>query len=236
MAETVVQFKATTPLEALHGKDLEEQCIMRVRWKARDAGNDCRDLCENLHEWLQVSVRSQKQHYMRVAESWDDFCKRYVDRCASFVDAMLAGYKVLDKAKAIPIEQALEAAKARDHPLKAHQNPDQITRDVHGRYLARDSSKGDGVTFGREPRGNAQSYLLRRLARDHEGIFNAFEAGEFPSVRQAALAAGIVTDRRLTLPDDPEKAAALLATRFEATYLIQLATRLLQQYTGKDTP
>ena len=36
--------------------------------------------------------------------------------------------------------------------------------------------------------------LLRRLARDdqHKEIFDAYEAGEYPSVRAAAIAAGIV--------------------------------------------
>jgi len=43
------------------------------------------------------------------------------------------------------------------------------------------------VKFG----GNGAPYLLRRLARDHAEILDRYEAGEFPSVRQAAIAAGI---------------------------------------------
>lgn len=35
-------------------------------------------------------------------------------------------------------------------------------------------------------------YLLRRLARDFPETLDAFERGEYPSVRQAAIAAGIV--------------------------------------------
>jgi len=40
--------------------------------------------------------------------------------------------------------------------------------------------------------GTASEYLLRRLAREHPNILGAYERGEFKSVRQAAIAAGIV--------------------------------------------
>jgi hypothetical protein len=39
-----------------------------------------------------------------------------VQRDAEFVDAMLAGYEVLDKENAIPLKAALEAAKSRGRP------------------------------------------------------------------------------------------------------------------------
>ena len=40
--------------------------------------------------------------------------------------------------------------------------------------------------------GNAADYLTARLKRDHDDIFQRLAAGEFTSVRQAAIAAGIV--------------------------------------------
>ena len=40
--------------------------------------------------------------------------------------------------------------------------------------------------------GNAADYLTARLKRDHDDIFQRLAAGEFPSVRKAAIAAGIV--------------------------------------------
>ena len=40
--------------------------------------------------------------------------------------------------------------------------------------------------------GNAADYLTARLKRDHDDIFQRLEAGEFSSVRKAAIAAGIV--------------------------------------------
>jgi hypothetical protein len=42
--------------------------------------------------------------------------------------------------------------------------------------------------------GNTDNHLLRRLARDHAEIMKRYEAGEFPTVRAAARAAGIKVD------------------------------------------
>jgi len=39
---------------------------------------------------------------------------------------------------------------------------------------------------------NDSNYLTRRIARDHPEILERMKAGEFPSVRSAALEAGIV--------------------------------------------
>lgn len=55
-------------------------------------------------------------------------------------------------------------------------------------YHIRMSDKGkDG--------GTSESYLLRRLAKQAPETLAAYERGEFPSVRSAAKAAGIVKDR-----------------------------------------
>lgn len=53
--------------------------------------------------------------------------------------------------------------------------------------------KGDSVHSKETPSGgNEASYLLRRLARLGDDWMDRYEAGEFASVRQAAIAAGIV--------------------------------------------
>ena len=71
-------------------------------------------------------------------------------------------------------------------------------------------NKGDNVTFESE-RGNQASYLARRLLRDAPEVFARLEAGEFPSVRQAAIAAGIVK-----VPTAIEKAAEVVARLSDA--------------------
>ena len=60
---------------------------------------------------------------------------------------------------------------------------------VQGRPKEADH-KGDNVTF--RGRGNDPTYLVRRLKRDHPEIAAALAAGEFRSVRAAAIAAGII--------------------------------------------
>ncbi len=44
--------------------------------------------------------------------------------------------------------------------------------------------------------GNRSQYLVNRIARDRPDILERMKAGEFVSVRQAAIAAGIITEGR----------------------------------------
>jgi hypothetical protein len=54
----------------------------------------------------------------------------------------------------------------------------------------RNGDQGDYITLTRGTTG--ANYLTRRIARDAPDILEQMKAGEFPSVRQAAIAAGIV--------------------------------------------
>jgi hypothetical protein len=49
--------------------------------------------------------------------------------------------------------------------------------------------------------GNAADYLARRIARDHPDILQEMKDGKYRSVRQAAIAAGIID-----IPSDEDKA------------------------------
>lgn len=60
--------------------------------------------------------------------------------------------------------------------------------------------------------GNAE-YLTARLARDHPAILDRMKAGEFKSVRQAALQAGIIKPR-ISIALDPHKAAETILRHF----------------------
>ena len=57
--------------------------------------------------------------------------------------------------------------------------------------------------------GNSPQYLAARIARDHPDILERMKAGEFKSVRQAALEAGIVK-KSVSVPIDPQRAARIL--------------------------
>lgn len=68
----------------------------------------------------------------------------------------------------------------------------QIMRDAKPlAYQGKRSS--DPITT---TRGTSVEYLASRLRRDHPAIADRVEAGEFHSIRSAALAAGIVKHRQ----------------------------------------
>ena len=61
----------------------------------------------------------------------------------------------------------------------------------HGGSRTKGHKQGDNVTL--DGRGNAATYLMRRLKRDHEEIAAALARGEYSSAYAAAKAAGIIT-------------------------------------------
>lgn len=76
--------------------------------------------------------------------------------------------------------------------------------------------------------GNHKTYILKRLERDYPDILAAYKRGEYPSARQAGIAAGFVKDvKRIQVLPDPEKIAAKLKEVL-TTDQIQELIRLLQ--------
>ena len=69
--------------------------------------------------------------------------------------------------------------------------------------------------------GTSADYLTARLKRDHDDIFQRLAAGEFSSVRKAAIAAGIV--KVATVLDVLEKAWSKATAAERATFLQRIA-------------
>jgi hypothetical protein len=74
-------------------------------------------------------------------------------------------------------------------------------RRHHVQYLARTvvplgppagPGRGHKAAKRRSQGGHRQKYLVARIARDRPDVLARMKAGEFTSVRQAAIAAGIV--------------------------------------------
>lgn len=74
-------------------------------------------------------------------------------------------------------------------------------------------------------RGDSSSYLSRRIAAHHPTILDRMKAGEFKSVRAAALEAGIVKPT-VAVPLDPDKAARILRRHFHGDRLARLIAAL----------
>jgi hypothetical protein len=107
---------------------------------------------------------------------------------------------------------------------------DAEARQILGHGGDRKSLRFQGNNSNLEPldRGNHSEYLAARLKRDRPDIHARLAAGEFRSVRAAAIEAGIVTPRpRLSIPlDDLDAAGALLRRRLAPAQLIQLIDAL----------
>ncbi len=76
--------------------------------------------------------------------------------------------------------------------------------------------------------GTSANYLTARIARDRPDILERMQAGEYPSVRAAALDAGIVRPR-ISIPSDVDGAARALARKFTIEELHRLVELLAER-------
>lgn len=79
--------------------------------------------------------------------------------------------------------------------------------------------------------GTDPAYLTARIARDRPDILERMKAGEYKSVRSAAIDAGIIDPdktKRYSLPTDPTAAARYLRTRVDAGWLATFVAELVQ--------
>lgn len=100
----------------------------------------------------------------------------------------------------------------------------EIVLRVQGRP-AKDEKLDNYQVFSAEQMGGGTSadYLTARIARDRPDILAALRRGEYKSVRQAAIAAGIVTPKvRHSVPDDPSQAGRYLAERVDRAWMEQM--------------
>lgn len=83
--------------------------------------------------------------------------------------------------------------------------PERLDPSEYGKMGGRGKKAVDNIN-GFQAGGTAASYLAARLKRDHPEIAHQLERGSFRSVRQAAIAAGIVKEKSVV-----EKLASLWA-------------------------
>jgi hypothetical protein len=99
----------------------------------------------------------------------------------------------LSEADIEAIKHAKKGTTLRDAVATRAENPLPLAIQKAGKGKAgpgRGHKTGDNVT--RLERGNHADYLTARIARDFPDILERMKAGEFKSVRQAAIEAGIV--------------------------------------------
>jgi hypothetical protein len=101
----------------------------------------------------------------------------------------LLGFKDFD----VYLKAAInETATSSTEKVKARAKNPKTLLDGPGPATKEEKANGDSST-NRPKRGTTGAdYLTARIARDHPDILKRMKAGEFKSVRQAAIAAGIV--------------------------------------------
>lgn len=136
-------------------------------------------------EYAIQTVRALKQ-YLEAADIDEDRVREELERIDRYRHWKVLGYK--SKAEMLQAEGLAERLRKIRRRIKRLEGKTINAADNH-----------DGTAVGVDivntrslGAGNSADYLTARLKRDHDDIFQRLAAGEFPSVRQAAIAAGIV--------------------------------------------
>lgn len=133
--------------------------------------------CRCLLEWLQEADKLEVWKATGF-DSLDDMIRRGWELEPELVEWALIGLKSLKPTEAIPFEAAVEAGRRKKG------NP------TGNNQYKKQSGNNNNVIISTEVQGNTRSYLRDRLRRKHPEIFAKLET--YPSVRAAALEAGIV--------------------------------------------
>jgi len=131
--------------------------------------------------------------------TWEAYCEKRLQLAAQDLDA-----EARDRVKRFA-ENAT--------PLKTNGGDRQS--DIFQSY----NCKTENMECG----GNDSEYLTNRIARDRPDILERMKAGEYRSVRSAAIDAGIIDPdktKRYQLPTDPTKAGRYLAERVDAEWML----------------
>jgi hypothetical protein len=206
---TSTPLVTSVPLDELGDRDAPVGSRPWVIWTIGNA----RDLSQRLDWDVKMLKMSLKQ--LEDARAWETFGLLSFD--------MLVAQKVkLDPADARAVLQA-KPGRSLGSVLRVQVTAEEAKPLTTQGRPSKGDGKGDNITFSR---GDDADYLTRRIARDHPDILERMKAGEFTSVRAAALEAGI---RKRTIqhgpaPADWARAARKHLTPDEIQELITLLT------------
>lgn len=167
-------------------------------------------------------------------KTWERFCRECLKYEASYFDKIREGVGILEAQgiSGATVEQALRVAQqaATVSPLISFE--ERATKGGLGNV-----SKGRAASLYYNEavmpqldydNGTRADYLTARIARDRPDILERMKAGEYRSVRQAALEAGIVKPY-LQIPYDPERAARAIRRHFTPDQIAALVDLLTEE-------
>jgi DNA gyrase/topoisomerase IV subunit B len=208
--EKVMDYEKTKGLVTVHRSmnslpdDQVPLDVLKVRFKAMKEFNfwnlemDCRRFAEMITIWR------EKELYRHFYDSWQEFLDDYIEKPQAWVDHVLEGVELLGNSQPISTKDALQASleKAKANPIAAN---GQIGN-------GRPKSSYDNI-IATTQQGTSQEYLARRLSRDHPEVLDEIGEGKrFKSVRQAAIATGIIKPK-ITVQFDPEETGSQIASK-----------------------
>lgn len=167
-------------------------------------------------------------------KTWERFCRECLKYEASYFDKIREGVDILEAqgVSGATVEQALRVAQqaATVSPLISFE--ERAAKGGLGNV-----SKGRAASLYYNEavmpqldydNGSRADYLTARIARDRPDILERMKAGEYRSVRQAALEAGIVKPY-LQIPYDPERAARAIRRHFTPDQIAALVDLLTEE-------
>ena len=170
---------------------------------------DKQQLGARLHDY--VSAFQERQGWQELGFlTWEEFCVKRLQVRADEVE---------QEARA-RIAAMAESAK----PLQEHAG-DYTKTGGRGNKLDYNYNVVSPVN------GTSPEYLTARIARDRPDILERMKAGEYKSVRSAAIDAGIIDpdkSKRYSLPTDPIAAARYLQSRVDAGWLATFVAELVK--------
>lgn len=193
----------------------------RIHSGIKDTESDARQV----EGWIR-DFRLAGGHGALGYESWDDFCAGWIGLEAQEVEVIISRRRaVRQKAKGTRTDESGNAVTPGGRTLGRHGGKRASDKgrgrgqgQVDNDQLDGDQPSGDRSDDNRpdsdelrpasDEGGTSADYLVARIARDHPSIHKKMKAGQYRSVRQAAIDAGIIEDRtRVSFyADDPKRA------------------------------
>ncbi len=196
---TVHRSMNSLPDDQVPFEELKRRFEVRKEFNFWNLEQDCRSFAEMITTW------KEKELYKHFFDTWDDFLADYINKPEDWVNNIVEGVNLLDQTQPIKAQDALEAviAKAKSQPLAEHGGDRSLVQKT--------VQQGDNVTLIQK--GNNREYLTRRISRDHPEVLDEIGKGKkYRSVRQAAIAVGIVKEK-IKIEFPPEESGSQIAGR-----------------------
>jgi hypothetical protein len=221
-------FEVVRPSETLK-RLTKEQRIKALKRSVpgyvREADSDCRVIMDYYQQIMEGG------YWKDLADSEEQYFMEYCKKPKAWFEAIRDKLLTLPKSEKLTSGQfdASRAVALAENPKPLNETPGATGLNQHSTPEDRESYYNHNNNSKLSRQGTDPEYLAARLARDHPEILERVKAGEFPSMRAAAVAAGIVKPRKqftVGHSTDPQDFAIKLSDELDHDFLVQLVAAL----------